>query len=72
MLFLHNAHYIPYSKLLGGLPHPGKDLDLFAVLESCWILFISPGKSLKISGRFPVLHQDRIVKLLSLIISTKN
>jgi len=49
-----------------GLPHPGK------VLESPWILFISPGKSLKISGRFPLLHRDRIVKLFSLIISTKN
>jgi len=37
------------------------------VLEFC----LSPEKSLKISGRFPVLHWDGIVKLLSLIISTK-
>jgi len=41
--------------------------------------FCCPGKSLnfvhrslKISGRFPVLHWDRILKLLSLVISTKN
>jgi len=47
---------------VAGLPHPGKVLDFL-----CY-----PGKSLKISGRFPVLHQDRIVNLLSLIISTKN
>jgi len=42
----------------------------FAVLESPWILFIRPGKFLKIFGRFLVVHWDRIVKLLSL--STKN
>jgi len=54
-----------------GLPHPEKVLDFFAVLESPGILFISLGKSLKICGRFPTLHRDRIVKLLSLIISTK-
>jgi len=39
----------------------------FDALESLGILFISPGMSLKISGSFPVLHWDRIVKLLSLI-----
>jgi len=27
--------------------------------------FCYPGKFLKISGKFPVLHRDRIVKLLS-------
>jgi len=37
-------------------------------LQDCHIL----EKSLKISGRFPVLYRVRIVKLLSLIISTKN
>jgi len=31
-----------------------KSWIFFAVLESPGILFISPGKSLKISGRFPV------------------
>jgi len=35
-------------------------------------LFISLRKCLKISGRFTVLHRDRIVKLPALIISTKN
>jgi len=61
-----------------GLPHHGKVLDFFfavlekKVLESPEILFVSPGKFLKISGRFPMLHQDRIVKLLSVIISSKS
>jgi len=64
---------VSWSRYLNiGLPHPGKVLDFIAVLESPWILFISPGKSLKISGWFPVLHRNRTVKLLSLIISTKN
>jgi len=35
-------------------------------------VFISSGKFLKISGRFPMLYWDRIVKLLPLIISTKH
>jgi len=43
----------------------------FAVLESSWKSWHFVYKSLKISGRFSVLHRNRIVKLLSLIISTK-
>jgi len=71
-IYMSNAVSNISNRILIGLPHPGKVLDFFAVLESPGILFISPGKSLKIFGRFPVLHRDRIVKLLSLIISTKN
>jgi len=63
-------------QLNSGLPHPEKVREspgfFFVVLESLGILFISPGRSLKICRRFPVLHRDRIVQLLSLIISTKN
>jgi len=54
--------------IYSGFPHP----EFIAVLECPAIWFISSGKSLKISGKFLVLHGNRIMKLLSLIIRTKN
>ena len=47
-------------QLNSGLPHPGKVLDFFAVLESPWIVFISPECPGKCMESFPVIYQTRM------------
>jgi len=50
---LRGVKYIGKSRVATSWKSPA----FFAVLESPSILFIRPGKSLKISGRLPVLHR---------------
>jgi len=66
-LFTFKQFSFDQSLKCSGLPHPGKVLDFFAALESPEIFY----KSWKVLENIWEVYRDRIVKLLSLIISTK-
>jgi len=68
---VENQYYFQGAYGMQGCHILEKSWIFFAIPKSPWILFISSGKSVKLSGRFHVLHQDRIVRLLSFIMKHK-